>query len=183
MPAPLLGDGITEDTLLHIARFLPSARDLLCLQLVCPRFVAKCIAAPPGVGDCAGAAAPEMLSIPEEAARLWLAGCSEQERGWAPRCELESLLGLMREVAALRVPLVFGRAHADFTMSEGGAVATMTEDDYYYRAVVSKVVMRSGRHLAQFTLMEGSHAFYGVLRPGWDVEGGVDANAERGHCF
>ena len=44
-PCPLLGDGITNDTLFHIAHFLPSARDLLCLQLTCPRFAAKIIAA------------------------------------------------------------------------------------------------------------------------------------------
>ena len=43
----LLGDGIADDTLLHIARFLPTARDLLCLGLTCPRFAAKIIAAVP----------------------------------------------------------------------------------------------------------------------------------------
>ena len=40
-PCPLLGDGITDDMLLLIAGFLPSARDLLCLQLACPRFATK----------------------------------------------------------------------------------------------------------------------------------------------
>ena len=30
---PLLGDGVTDDTLLHIASFLPNGRDLLRLQL------------------------------------------------------------------------------------------------------------------------------------------------------
>ena len=52
----------------------------------------------------AAAAAPEMLSIVEEAGRLWVAGCSEQERGWAPRHELDNLLGLMHEVGLLREP-------------------------------------------------------------------------------
>ena len=80
-PRPLLGDGITDDTLLHLAHFLPTARDLLCLQLTCLRFAAKVIAAPIGSGGGAAAAAPEMLSIVEEAARLWVAGCSELERG------------------------------------------------------------------------------------------------------
>ena len=47
-----------------------------------------------------------MLSIPEEAARLWVAGRSEQERGWVPRVELESWLSLMQEVVLLRVPLI-----------------------------------------------------------------------------
>ena len=62
-PCPLLGDGITEDTLLHIASFLLTAWDLLCFQLACPRFAAKIIAAP-GIGSGgAAAAAPEMLSL------------------------------------------------------------------------------------------------------------------------
>ena len=84
------------------------------------RFAAKVIPAPSvgGVRETA-AAAPEMLSIPEEAARLWVAECSEQERGWAPRVELESLLGLMHVVALLRAPLLFGRAHGSVTLSEG----------------------------------------------------------------
>ena len=57
-----------------------------------------------------------MMSIPEEVGRRWLAGCSEQERGWVPRRECEnwlglmvSWLGLMHEVELLRLPLVFGR--------------------------------------------------------------------------
>ena len=45
-PCPLLGDGITDDTLLNIARFIPTARDLLNLCLACPRFAANVIAAP-----------------------------------------------------------------------------------------------------------------------------------------
>ena len=47
-PCPLagrLGQGVTDDTLVSIARFLPNARDLLCLGLTCPRFAAKIIAA------------------------------------------------------------------------------------------------------------------------------------------
>ena len=60
----LTGDGITEDTLLAILRFLPSARDLLCLQLTNTRFSIKCIAAHSGIAaGGAPAAAPEMLSL------------------------------------------------------------------------------------------------------------------------
>ena len=44
-PCRLLGDGVTDDTLLHIAVFLSSARDFLHLQLTCPRFAAKVVAA------------------------------------------------------------------------------------------------------------------------------------------
>ena len=121
-PCPLLGDGVTDDTLLHIACFLPTAKDLLRLALTNKRFGAKVIAAPSVIGGGDGpAAAAEMLSIPEEAARRWVAGCSEQERGWVPRRVLESWLGLMHEVGVLRLPLAFGRAHASITLSENGA--------------------------------------------------------------
>ena len=44
-PCPLLGDGLTDDTLLNIVRFLPTAKDLVCLQLTNTRFAAKVIAA------------------------------------------------------------------------------------------------------------------------------------------
>ena len=74
---PLLGDGVTDDTLLHIARFLPNVNDLLRLQLTCPRFAAKVIAAPSVIGGGDGPAAAlaaEMLSLAEEAARRWVAG-------------------------------------------------------------------------------------------------------------
>ena len=114
-----------DEAALAIACTLLTARDLLCLRLSCRRFNIRCITGAAGVGAAAGAAsAPEMLCIVEVAARRWLAGCSEQERGWVPRLELESWLGLMREVELLRLPLAFGRAHADLTLSEGGAVAT-----------------------------------------------------------
>ena len=172
-PCPLLGDGITDDTLLHIVRFLPTAKDLLRLQLTCPRFAAKVIAAPSSVigGGWAAAAVPEMLCLAEEAARRWVAGCSEQERGWVSYRTTESWLGLMHEVGVLRLPLAFGRSHADVTLSENGALATRSgAADGYYRAAASTVVMRSGRHFAQFTVLQGVPTF-GVVRPGWDVEG------------
>ena len=190
-PCPLLavplGDGITDDTLLHIARLLPSATDLLSLGLTCPRFAARIIAAP-GVIAAGGqhgqgpAAAPEMLSIVEETARLWLAGCTEQECGWVSRRELESWLGLMHEVGLLRVPLAFGRAHGNFTLSEGGAVATKNAGGYSWRKAASKVVMRSRRHFACFTV-EGGLLVLGLIRPGWDLEEGEEVEDVDGHCF
>ena len=59
---PLLGDGVTDDTLLHIARVLPTAEDLLRLQLTNRRFSAKCTAPPCGGGGTL-AALPAMLSF------------------------------------------------------------------------------------------------------------------------
>ena len=43
-----------------------------------------------------------------------------------PQRELERWLGLMQEVELLQLPLVFGRAHANVTLSEGLTVATKT---------------------------------------------------------
>ena len=101
-----------DEVTLAIACFLLTARDLLSLRLSCRRFNLRCIAAPGVSRSGAAAAAPEMLCIVEEAGRRWVAGCSEQERGWVPRRYLESLLGLMHEMELLRVPLLFGRSHA-----------------------------------------------------------------------
>ena len=173
---PLLGDGITDDTLLHIAGFLPSAKDLLCLGFTNTRFSTKTMA------SAVGGAAAEMLSLVEEAGRLWVAGCSDQERGWVPRRGLESRLGLMQEVELLRVPLAFGRAHADITLSEGGAVATINGHGSS-RAAASSMVMRSGRHFVQFAVIESRYLMFGVVRPGYDVEGVKEAAIEDGHCF
>ena len=109
----------------------------------------------------------------EETARRWVAGCSEQERGWAPRRGVESWLCLMHEVGALRLPLAFGRAHASITLSENGALATKTGGSW--RTAASTAVMRSGRHYAKFTVVYCPYVYVGVIRPGWDVRGGLNA--------
>ena len=124
-----------------------------------------------------------MLCIAEEAARQWVADCSEQERGLVPRCELESWLRLVQEVAVLRLPLLFSRTHADITLSEGGAVATRGGGGNWYRAAASKVAIRSGCHFAHVTAVEGVGLSFGVIRPGYDVEGGANAQHVDGHCF
>ena len=180
-PCSLLGDGITDDTLLNIARFLPIAKDLLCLRLSNKRFNIKCIAAPDGSAGVA-AAAPEMLCIAEEAGRLWVAGCSKQECGWVPRRGFESWLGLMREVELLRVPLVFGRAHADVPLSENGGGGD--------EACGRRPPIR-GEHggdavgASLCTIHSGTRREHDVRRgaAGHDVEGGVIAQSVDGHCF
>ena len=116
---PSLGDIEEVAIVLHICGFL-SAKDLGRLACVSRGFREK-MEWPSAVG---GEAQEAARSIVEEAARLWLAGYSDQERRWVLCLELESWLGLMHEVALLRVPPVFGRAHGDVTLSEGGAVAT-----------------------------------------------------------
>ena len=96
-----------------------------------------------------------------------------------PRRGLESRLCLMHLVELLRLPLAFGRAHAVVTLSEGGAVATMRVWSPVWRSAASKVVMRSGRHFAQFTVVQGKY----MIRPGWGVEGAERAHQVDGHCF
>jgi hypothetical protein len=43
--------------------------------------------------------------------------------------------------------------------------------------------MRAGRHYVQFTVVSGDSMFFGVIQPGWDVEGGTSAVTVDGHCF
>jgi hypothetical protein len=175
-----------DEAAIIVACALTDPGDLLRLAAACRRFFIKCIAAPPrptaASGGTAAAAETEMWSITEEAARRWIADCTDQERSWVPRRGRESWLGLMWEVQVLRRGAAFGRSHAGITLSEGGSVATRSADDYYHRAVASKAVMRAGRHYIQFTVVSG-YMLFGVIRPGCDVEGGRDAHNVDGHCF
>ena len=69
------------------------------------------------------------------------------------------------------------------TLSENGAVATKNVYDDIPRAAASKVVMQSGRHFAQFTMVGEGNILFGVIRPGWDVEEEGRAFDVAGHCF
>ena len=184
-------DAATDDTLLAIAIALSTPVDLLRLVLTChaaaQRFYFTATsysgAVPSGGGTAAAAQQQaETWSIIQEAARQWIASCTDQEQGWVPRRGRERWLGLMWEVEVLRRGAVFGRSHEDITLSEGGAVHMKVADDVHDRTAASKVVMRAGRHYAQFTLV-GGYMLFGVIRPGWDVEGGEVAHTVDGHCF
>jgi hypothetical protein len=199
-------DACADDVLLAIVIALPTPADLLRLTVICRAsaqrfyFTATCFGSAAVATGCSGRAANgeygeygseavETWSIVQEAARLWLIKCSDQERGWVPRCGLESRLGRMREVELLRRPLVFGRWHAMMALSEGGSRVTIRGDNHERCCVVaSRAVMRAGRHYAQFTVLEnwqesGAWMSFGVIRPGWDVEDGEDAFLVNGHCF
>ena len=67
------------------------------------------------------------------------------------------------------------------TLSENGAVATKNVGGSGFQAAASKVIMRSGRHFVQFTLLAGRGMLFGVVWPGWDVEGGDYALTVDGH--
>jgi hypothetical protein len=182
-----------DEAAIIIACALTSAQDLLSLAVACRRFAIKCIATPPhrtaaaSGGAAAAAQQAEMWSIAEEAARRRIASCTDQERGWVPRRERESWLGLMWEVESLRRRgAVLGRSHEHITLSDGGSRATMGVNSAFDSAA-SKAVMRAGRHYLQFTVASGLDMFFGVIRPGWDVGqgGAMTANAHHvdGHCF
>eukprot|EP01046_Picozoa_sp_COSAG06_P031514 COSAG06_NODE_3074_length_5891_cov_6.288847_1_plen_302_part_00 len=185
-------DAATDDTLLAIAIALPTAADLLRLALICRAaaqrfyFTATSATSYRSGGTAAAAAAAaqqtETWSIIQEAARQWITTCTDQEQGWVPRRGRESWLGLMWEVESLRRGAVFGRSHGVITVSEGGSLATMAYDGKY-RTAASKAVMRAGRHYTQFTMVRGGLMYFGVIRPGWDVEGGAGAHGGYGHCF
>ena len=98
-----------DEAALAIACFLLTAKYLLSLRLSGRRFNIKCIVA----AVDGGAAAPEMLCIVEDAGRRWVAGCSEQERGWVPRLKLESWLSLMHEVGMLAAGVRWGACRYD----------------------------------------------------------------------
>ena len=178
-----------DEAALIIATALADPWDLLRLARACRRFAIECIAAPPlnpASGGTAAAATQqaEMWSIAEEAARRWIATCTNQERNWVPRRGRESWLGLMWEVQSLRRgAVVFGRSHERITLSEGGSQATIVDEHGGFHAAASKVSMCAGRHYAQFTVVSGDEMFFGVIRPGWDVDGGEDADDVDGHCF
>jgi hypothetical protein len=178
-----------DEAAIIIACALASAQDLLSLARACRRFAIKCIAAPAAHRSATTAAAAqqaEMWCIAEEVAHRWIASCTDQERGWVPRRGRESWLGLMWEVEVLRRGgAVFGRSHANIMLSEGGSLATRGAHHPcgHFRTAAGKAVLRAGCHYAQFTVVSGVDMLFGVIRPGWDVEGGMDAFLVNGHCF
>ena len=110
--------GVTNEILLKIASFLPSADDLLRLGLSCIQLGARSVRSNSGATTGAAAQQPlELLSIVEEAAHRWRLKCSDQERGWVPRRGRESWLGLMQELQRLQLPLAF--ADPALTMRQG----------------------------------------------------------------
>ena len=86
----------TDDTLLYIVSYITNPKDLLQLALTCRRFVTKCVAAAPTVGQVGA----DVWSIVDEVARRWLVKKS-QGCGWTlhltPRHGAESWLGVMHQ--------------------------------------------------------------------------------------
>jgi len=93
-------DACTDDVLLAIATALPAPLDLLRLALTCraaaqrfyftsTSYSAAASSDASGAGDGTATAAAQRVdtwSIDEEAARRWIAACTDQERGWVLVC-------------------------------------------------------------------------------------------------
>ena len=159
---------LTDDMLTHIASFLP-ATDLARLSLAAKRFTA-----PPTEGP---AEAPGLL---EQVAMRRVEGHAPAERAWVPRTAWlgESVargrgprpwLALAFELERLRRPLRCSRAHAALEL-RGGAVTRRATGGNEFRTAVSPVVMRAGRHYAQFTLVRGQPTV-GLVASGYDPRG------------
>jgi hypothetical protein len=204
-------DACTDDTLLAIATSLTTAADLLRLVLIsraaAQRFYfnttsysgSSVALGGGGVPSSNIVSAADTWSIVEEVARLWLSKCTEQERDWVPRRGRESWLQLLREVELLRRAAVFRSSGRSIIVSAGGAVASVMaefwgnaeadERDYDTAGggtSLSTVVMRAGRHYAQFTVADPEDSTFGVMRPGW-VRNATPRRDEvynvGGHCF
>ena len=96
--------------------------------------------------------------------------------------------------------LTFTRAHPDIELCAGGAEATKynsadPSEQLTSRCVASEVVMMMGqgsggsggsrhsRHYAEFTVLEGWDLYFGVIRPGWDVEHGKNPQNDPESCW
>ena len=67
--------------------------------------------------------------------------------------------------------------------SIGGVEATVDGESGSWRAAASPVVMRSGRHFAQFTVREGRDMMFGAIREHYPLVKGAIPHVEEGHSF
>lgn len=204
--------GTPDEVAMCIACCLDSPVDLLRLGVACRQFRLKTVPSPPahppgsgvaGDGPAAGAAPPEMWSVASEVARRWIAARSAQHRGWVPRRPQDCWLGLMAELQRLLWSAVFVRAPpwrdavqvaithswrptlAAFPECWRLSVATKNGPSVPGQSVpvATAVAMRAGRHFARFTVMRGEDMLFGLVRPGYDVDGGAITEDVDGHCF
>ena len=118
MPPACLLTATPDEAALLVALALPTALDKLHLALACRRYGWRIVAAAAGAAAGGGG-----WSVAEESGRRWLVdGCSDQERGWAPREGGASWLGVMWRVERLRRALVFTSTGGGVELSEGGAL-------------------------------------------------------------
>ena len=99
--------------------------------------------------------------------------------------------GVAAETVNFSIDEDISLAERVFELEEGGHNATVCQKCAGpadgYKNISSNHVMRSGRHMAQFTLVKGSFMLLGLVRPdfveGEEDAGGSTAHFEREHCF
>jgi hypothetical protein len=193
-----------DEAAIRIAYLLGEPRQMLSLAVACKRFRVRSFAwwravATQPTTALVGAAHP--IALVEEAARRWvqhlhdlrvLTLCSTPDVllpiNHAGR-KSTSWLAKMHEVRRLHslaasAPTVFTRHHLFIELSEDGCVATRKRTlqaagpvDASHRTAATNIVMRSGRHYAEFTVLDGVCMFLGVVSSTWNVE--VGDSAER----
>lgn len=191
------------DVAIAIARALDTPRDMLRLSMACKRYRIKVVADP--AHHCGMKGPPEMWSIAQEAARCWVVECSAAERGWIGKGTRGRWLGLMQNLrrAGARQPLAFapyriapyrtsleswyGANASDdrddpFRLSEGDTVVTHHGHARLTAATRTAVMLCSGRHFAQFTVVSGQRSNFGVIQPEGSSLKRHDDGEDK-HCF
>ena len=82
--------------------------------------------------------------------------------------------------------LAFSQAHQNFTLSEDGAVVTMTAEDCdggQRSAACGRLLSAGGHYAVVFTLLNGHNMSFGVVAEGYDVQSGENAWHEDGNCM
>ena len=77
------------------------------------------------------------------------------------------------------------RAHPDLVLTDRGrCVSRCGGTQGAWRAACTEVPMASGAYYAEFTIERKIYGhFFGVIRPGWNVEGGDAMYTAPGHCL
>ena len=187
---PFLGD----DIFVLIAAELDACM-LGRLACTAPRFWRASVADPAHKGG----GPPELWSVAEEGARRRLVADAQSEQVlWRAAGGGAWLRALAASLKSKLPPLKFERVHSMLRLSDREIEAkrrqvllvgdTVTGATGHYRAAATKVVMRAGQHYAEFEALTGvgggeSGVSVGVIRPTWDVEGGVLPSRESGHAF
>ena len=125
--------------------------------------------------------------VVEQAARQAVLAAPAEEQARAAAAWADSSGCWLRRRHEIASPLAFTRAHdALIALSEGGAVATKAgHGDYTFRAAATAVPMAGGgRYHATFTVLKYvGYTLFGLIRPGFFVEGGAFAHDVEGHMF
>lgn len=183
--------GIPDEAAIRVALLVGDPRQLVRLSVACKRFRTKTI-------TVAGA---RLISIVEEAARRWVGSARKSAVAEALLLPAQSPQDLLtahnwirkmheaqkQHVLSVNAPTVFSRHHVFIGLTEGGSVGTRMKimhanggSDASTRTAATNIVMRTGRHYAEFTVVEGIWTFFGVIAAKWNVEAGEGAERVPG---